>query len=101
LISCSPSLNEELEPKYYPDQEEPSSLANIRELLEYCKFDGLRTYILVLASSGFKAIEASSLRTKEVGFTVTPTRITVRKEYSKTKRSIDILSYEATEHLKS
>jgi integrase len=90
LISCSPSLNEELEPKYLPDQEEPLSLADIRELLEYCKFDRLRTYILVLASSGFKAIEASSLRTKDIDFTVTPTRITVRKEYSKTKRSTEI-----------
>lgn len=87
-------------PKFYPDPEEPLSLSDIRDLLEYCKIDRLRTYIILLTSSGLRAIEAASLRLMDVDFTTTPTRITVRKEFSKTRRSRTIYcSDEATIHL--
>jgi integrase len=87
-------------PKFYPDQEEPLSLSDIRELLEYCSNTRLRCYLLVLVSSGLRATEAAALRLMDVDFTTIPTRITVRKEYSKTRRSRQVyISQEATNHL--
>lgn len=87
-------------PKVYPDQEEPLSLSGIRQLLEYNSNHRLRAYIILLTSSGMRAMEACSLRLQDVDFTTNPTRITIRREYSKTKRSrIIYCSDEATEHL--
>ena len=88
-------------PKYYPDPEEPLSLPDIRELLEFNSNHRLRTYILLLASTGLRANEAASLRLMDVDFKTTPTSIHVRKEYTKTKRGRTIYcSEEATKHLK-
>ena len=87
-------------PKTYPDAEEPLSLSDIRELLEYNSNHRLRTFILLLTSSGMRAMEACSLRLQDVDFTTDPTQITVRKEFSKTKRGRTIYcSNEATEHI--
>ncbi|MGH9987406.1 MAG: tyrosine-type recombinase/integrase, partial [Nitrososphaeraceae archaeon] len=61
----------------------------------------LRTYILLLVSSGMRAMEGASLRLQEVDFSVNPTQITIRREYSKTKRSrVIYCSDEATIHIK-
>jgi integrase len=88
-------------PKYYPDQEEPLTLTDIRQLLEYNSNHRLRTFILLLVSSGMRAMEACSLRVQDVDFSVSPTRITTRREYSKTKRIRTIYcSDEATMHLR-
>jgi integrase len=87
-------------PRFYPDQEEPLSLSDIRELLEYCSNTRLRCYLLVLVSSGLRAMEAASLRLKDVDFTVSPTRINIRKEITKTKRGrVVYCSDETTKHL--
>jgi integrase len=88
-------------PKFYPDQEEPLSLSDIRELLEYCSNTRLRCYLLVLVSSGLRAMEAASLRLMDVDFSVSPTRINIRKEITKTKRGrVVYCSDEATTHIK-
>jgi integrase len=87
-------------PKYYADQEEPLTLKDIRDLLEFNSNHRLRTFILLLVSSGMRAMEACSLRIQDVDFNTNPTRITVRREYSKTKRSRTIYcSDEATKHI--
>jgi integrase len=49
-------------PKTYTDPEEPLTLTDIRTLLEYNSNHRLRTYILLLLSSGMRAMEACSLR---------------------------------------
>jgi integrase len=86
--------------KTYADPEEPLTLTDIRILLEYNSNHRLRTYILLLVSSGMRAMEACSLRLQDVDFTISPTRITIRREYSKTKRIRTIYcSDEATKHL--
>jgi integrase len=88
-------------PKYYPDQEEPLTLSDIRELLEYNSNHRLRTYILLLVSSGMRAMEACSLRLQDIDFSLSPTRIIIGKEKTKTKRSRTIYcSDEATKHLR-
>jgi hypothetical protein len=54
-----------------------------------------------LASDGIKAIAGLAIRLKDVDFTVSPTKIHIRKEYSKTKTARDIyISDEATQYLK-
>ncbi|MPZ08573.1 MAG: tyrosine-type recombinase/integrase, partial [Nitrososphaeraceae archaeon] len=73
-------------PKAYPDQEEPLSLTDIRELLEYNSNHRLRAFLILLLSSGMRAMEACSLRLQDVDFSSSPTKITIRREYSKTRR---------------
>jgi len=88
-------------PKFYPDSQEPLSLTDIRDLLEFCSNTRLRTYILLLTSTGLRATEAAALRIMDIDFTANPTKINVRKEYTKTKRGRTIYcSDEATKHLR-
>jgi integrase len=88
-------------PKSYLDPEEPLSLSDIRDLLEFCNNTRLTCYLLLLVSSGLRPKEAASLRLKDVDFSVSPTRITIRKEITKTKRGrVIYCSDEATTHIK-
>lgn len=88
-------------PRFYSDPEEPLSLSDVRVLLEFCSNTRLRTYILLLVSSGLRATEAASLRMVDIDMTSgSPTKITVRTEYSKTRRGRTVYcSDEATKHL--
>ena len=48
-----------------------------------------------------RAVEALAIRLKDIDFTVGPTKIHIRKEYSKTKTARDIyISDEATQYLR-
>jgi integrase len=88
-------------PRSYDDPEEPLSLSDIRELLEFCNNTRLTCYLLLLVSSGLRPMEAASLRLCDVDLTSSPTRINVRKETTKTKRSrVIYCSDEATTHFK-
>ena len=88
-------------PKLYREDEEPLDASDIRKLLLSCNNRRLKTYLLVLASGGTRAIEGLAIRLKDLDFTVNPTKIHIRKEYSKTKTGRDIyISDEATQHLK-
>ncbi|MPZ06625.1 MAG: tyrosine-type recombinase/integrase [Nitrososphaeraceae archaeon] len=87
-------------PKSYADPEEPLTLSDIRDLLEFCNNARLTCYLLLLASSGLRPMEAASLRIKDVDFSTSPTRINIRKEITKTKRGrVVYCSDEATIHL--
>jgi integrase len=87
-------------PKYYADPEEPLTLSDIRTLLEYNNNHRLRTYLLLLTSSGMRAMEACSLRVQDMDFTTNPTRITIRGATTKTKKGrIIYCSDEATKHI--
>ncbi len=88
-------------PKAYADSEEPLSLTDIRLLLEYNSNRRLHAYILLLVSSGMRAMEACSLRLQDVDLTTNPARITIRKDYSKTKRIRTIYcTAESSKHLR-
>jgi integrase len=88
-------------PKSFDDPEEPLSLSDIRHLLQFCNNTRLTCYLLVLLSSGLRPMEAASLRLMDVDFSTSPTRINVRRETTKTKRSrIVYCNEEATIHLK-
>jgi integrase len=88
-------------PKLYREDEEPLDATDIRKILLACNNRRLKTYLLVLGSSGMRAAEGLAIRLKDVDFTVSPTTIHIRKEYSKTKTARDIyISDEATQYLK-
>jgi integrase len=88
-------------PKYYREDEHPIDIHDIRKLLLKCNNRRLKAHLLVLASSGLRAIEACALRIQDVDFTLTPTKVHVRGEYSKTIRSRDVyITEEATHYLK-
>ena len=88
-------------PKEAKEDEEPIDVKDIRTILLACNNRRLKTYILVLASAGLRAIEGLSLRLRDCDFSVTPTKIHVRKEYSKTRIARMVyISDEATNYLK-
>jgi integrase len=87
-------------PKEAREDEEPLDVQDIRKILLACNNRRLKTYILVLASSGLRAIEGLSLRLRDYDFSVSPTKIHVRKEYSKTRVARTVyISDEATSYL--
>jgi integrase len=88
-------------PKAYREDEEALDVQDIRNLLLVCNNRRLKAYLLVLASGGFRAVEALAIRLKEIDLTSSPTKIHVRKEYSKTRVARDVyISDEATRYLK-
>jgi integrase len=88
-------------PKMYREDEEPLDASDIRKILLSCNNRRLKAYLLVLASGGMRAMEALAIRLKDIDFTDSPTKIHIRKEYSKTKTARDIyISDEATLYLK-
>ena len=88
-------------PKAYREDEEALDVQDIRNILLVCNNRRLKAYILVLASGGFRAVEALAIRLKDIDFSSSPTKIHVRKEYSKTRVPRDVyISDEATKFLK-
>jgi integrase len=88
-------------PKLYREDEEPLDASDIRMILLACSNRRLKSYLLVLASGGLRAVEGLAIRIKDIDFSVNPTKIYIRKEYTKTRvaRSIYV-SDEATHSLK-
>ena len=88
-------------PRVYREDEAALDVQDIRNILLVCNNRRLKAYILVLASGGFRAVEALAIRFKDVDFSCNPTRVHIRKEYSKTRISRDVyISDEATKFLK-
>jgi integrase len=88
-------------PRCYREDEEPIDVNDIRNILLHCNNRRLKTYLLVLGSGGMRAVEALAIRLKDIDFSVSPTKIHVRKEYAKTRVSRDIyISDEGTDYLK-
>jgi integrase len=88
-------------PKVPREDERPIDAGEIRNILLACNNRRLKAYILVLASGGMRAIEGLALRYRDIDFTVSPTKMHLRKEFTKTKAARDIyISDEATKYLK-
>jgi integrase len=88
-------------PKNHRQDEAALDDADIRKILLACNNFRLKVYLLLLASGGMSAIEALAIRLKDIDFSVTPTRIHIRQEFTKTKVSSDIyVSEETTTYLK-
>jgi integrase len=88
-------------PKVPREDERPIDANEIRNILLACNNRRLKAYILVLASGGMRATEALAIRYRDLDFTVSSTRVHIRKEFTKTKAARDIyISDEATTYLK-
>jgi len=62
----------------------------------------LRTYLILLAATGMRAVEALSIRIKDIDFDSNPANLFVRGKYTKTKVDrIIFLTEEITQQLKS
>jgi integrase len=87
--------------KFTREDEQPIDVEDVRKILLSCHNRRLKAYLLVLASGGLRASEGLAIRLKDLDFSVSPTRIHIRKEFTKTKVSRDIyISDEATCFLK-
>jgi integrase len=76
--------------------------SDIRKILLNCSNRRLKTYLLILASGGMRTVEALAIRNKDIDFSSSPTRIHLRKDFSKVKIGRDIyISDEATQYLKN
>ena len=88
-------------PKVYREDEEPLDVSDIRKILLSCNNRRLKAYLLVLASGGMRAVEGLAIRLKDIDFSMSPTKIHIRKEYAKTRIAREIyISDEATHYLK-
>lgn len=88
-------------PRHHREPEQPLDTSNIRDILLVCSNRRLKAYLLTLASGGMRATEALAIRLKDIDFSSSPTKIHLRKEFSKTKTARDIfISQEATAYLK-
>jgi len=88
-------------PKILRYEEQPIDAQDIRTILNSCNSERLKAYLLVLASSGCRTIEAVAIRFKDIDFDSIPTKVHIRPEFSKTRVGRDIyISNEATKYLK-
>ncbi|MGA7899701.1 MAG: tyrosine-type recombinase/integrase [Nitrososphaeraceae archaeon] len=88
-------------PKTLKEKEEPIDAADIRKILLSCNNRRLKTYLLILASGGLRAVEGCAIRIKDINFEGSLTMIHIRAEYVKTRVGRDIyISDEATRYLK-
>ena len=89
-------------PKIVRKKKEALSKEDIVEILNVCDNIRLRTYVILLAATGMRAVEALSIRIKDIDFDANPAKLFVRGEYTKTKVDrIIFLTEEVTQQLKS
>jgi integrase len=89
-------------PKVVKKEKEALSKEDIIELLNACSDIRLKTYLMVLAAAGFRALEALSIRICDCDFDADPVKVFIRGEYTKTR--IDRFAYltdEAAKQLKT
>lgn len=88
-------------PKNHREDEEPLEASDIRKILLSCNNRRLKPYLLMLASGGMRTIEALATRIRDIDFSVSPTKVHIRKEYAKTRVGRDVyISNESTKFLK-
>jgi integrase len=88
-------------PKLYREDEMAIDVEDIRKILLSCSNRRLKAYLLILASSGLRAVEAASIRLRDIDPSSKPIKIHIRKEYSKTRAGRDTyISDEAVIFLK-
>jgi integrase len=97
-------------PSIYSADEAAIDTNDVRQILNHCNNRRLKAFILVLASSGARSMEALGLREKDINWngidfddsndTGEAAAIHIRKEYSKSKKDRDVfISNEAARYL--
>ncbi len=88
-------------PKNHREDEQPIDGEDIRRILLSCNNRRLKAYLLVIASGGFRAMEALAIRYGDLDYSASPTKVKVRKEFAKNRVSREVyISDEATHFLK-
>lgn len=88
-------------PKVIRTSKEALSKEDVIDILNACSDIRLKTYVMLLAATGFRAVEALSIRIKDLHLETQPARIFVRGEYTKTRTERHIfLSEELVVQLK-
>ena len=88
-------------PKVYREDEEAIDAKDIRDIILHTANRRLKAFLLMLGSGGPRTIEGASLRVCDVDFANSPTKINIRKEFTKTKRArYSFISDEAAKCLK-
>jgi integrase len=89
-------------PKIVRRNKEGLSKENVVDILNACSNIRLKTYVMFLAAGGFRAVEALSVRVKDLDLEVKPAHVFVRGENTKTRTDrIVFLTDETTQQLKS
>jgi integrase len=89
-------------PKVVRKKKEALSKEDIIEILNICDNIRLRTYVMLLAATGMRAVEALSTRITDLNLDSNPPKLFVRGEYTKTKVDrIIFLTEEVTQQLNS
>jgi integrase len=97
-------------PKMYREKQKAINASDIKNILQHCDNRRLKTYLLVLASSGLRATEALSIRECDIDFsgidfadpndTANPATIDIRARHTKTKQDRTVfISNEAARYL--
>jgi integrase len=88
-------------PKVIRKNKEALSKDDIIDILNVCSDIRLKTYVMLLAATGFRAVEALSIRIKDLHLEALPAKIFVRGEFTKTKTDRHIfLTEEVASQLK-
>jgi len=72
-------------PKVIRKSKEALSKEDVIDILNACSEIRLKTYVMLLAATGFRAVEALSIRIKDLHLKTQPSKIFVRGEYTKTR----------------
>ena len=72
-------------PKGIKRNKEAIDKDDIINILNSCSDIKLKTYVMFLASTGLRAVEALSIRVKDLDMESYPAKVTIRGEYTKTK----------------
>ena len=72
-------------PKVVRKTKEALSKEDVIDIMNACSDIRLKTYLMLLASTGMRPVEALSIRVKDLVLKSNPSRLFVRGEYTKTK----------------
>jgi integrase len=73
-------------PKGIRNNKEAIDKDDIRDILNSCSDIRLKTFVMLLAGTGCRAVEALSIRNKDLDLTSNPAKVNLRAEYTKTKQ---------------
>ena len=89
-------------PKIIRKNKEALSKEDVVDILNACSDIRLKTYVMFLAAGGFRAVEALSIRIKDLDLDSKPATVFVRGEYTKTKADrVVFLTEEVTQQIRS
>ena len=74
-------------PKTVKRNKEAISKEDVIDILNQCSDFRLKTYVMLLASTGMRAVEALHIRVKDIDFDNKPARLFVREKTPKRKQT--------------